>query len=51
MAKYVVTYTLGRTRKVATRNGRIPMLVKSSAKKLAKEYVGYNPRIAKVKWK
>ena len=50
MPKYVVTYKQGRTRRVVTRNGRIPMLMKSSAKKLAKEYVGYNPRIAKVKW-
>lgn len=53
VTKYIVTYKLNKqnkTRKIAMRNGKIPMLKKSSAQKLAREYEGLNPRVRKMTW-
>ena len=51
--KYAITYThpKKKDRRLAMKNGRIVMLKsKINAKKIAKEYAGLNPRVAKVKW-
>jgi len=51
MGKYIVTYKLGKSRRVAMSNGRIcKFRSKKTAKKKAKEYEGLNPRIAKLRW-
>jgi len=47
--KYIVTHKVGRKRRIAMRNGHISLFKsKKSAKRRAKEYEGYNPRIKKI---
>ena len=46
--KFILTFTLGGTRRIATPEGKSPFLTKSQAEAIKKRLKGNRPRIIKV---